>query len=153
MLDFFSRFFRRDGSSATAKERLRLVLLSDHLSLSPDTVEALKRELIEVISRYVKIDSRLCDVSFEQQASTVAMHANIPILGLLTDRPVVVPPILIEQARAGNARSTTDGNAYLDALHDETHKAATAAPMPKPEVETDVRANHDDNIHATVTKP
>jgi cell division topological specificity factor len=127
MFDFFSRFFRRDGSSATAKERLRLVLLSDHLSLAPETVDALKRELIEVISRYVKIDSRLCDVSFEQQASTVAMHANIPILGLQNDRPTVAPPVLVDAPR-GSAALAAEDPGYLDAIHDEHRKSGGASP-------------------------
>jgi len=129
MFDFFSRLFKRDGSSATAKERLRLVLLSDHLSLSPDTVEALKRDLIEVISRYVKVDVGLCDVSFEQQAATVAMHANIPILGMQNERPAVPPPVYAkaESRSGGNSMHTSTGERpYLDDLHTASASSATA---------------------------
>ena len=36
MIDFFKKLFKPDGSSTVARERLRLVLLSDHLSLAPD---------------------------------------------------------------------------------------------------------------------
>ena len=86
MLDFFTKFFKPERSGATAKERLRLVLLSDHLSLAPDVVESLKRDLIEVISRYCEVDVANTDVSFEQQDSAVAMLANIPILGLRNGR-------------------------------------------------------------------
>lgn len=82
MFDFLSRFFRPQGSSETAKERLRLVLLSDHLQLAPDVVEALKRDLIDVISRYVEVDTGSCEVTFEQQDHSVAMLANIPIVSL-----------------------------------------------------------------------
>ena len=38
MLDFLKSLFKPQGSGATAKERLRLVLLSDHLSLAPDPI-------------------------------------------------------------------------------------------------------------------
>jgi cell division topological specificity factor len=82
MLDFFKRIFNPEPSSATARERLRLVLLSDHLALAPDVVESLKLDLIAVISKYVDVDAANCDVSFEQQDSAVAMLANIPILGM-----------------------------------------------------------------------
>ena len=82
MLEFVQRFFGKPSSSATAKERLRLVLLSDHLSLAPDVVEALKHDLVDVISRYVEVDVANCDVSFEQQDKGIAMLANIPILGM-----------------------------------------------------------------------
>ena len=87
MFEFVQRFFGKPASSTTAKERLRLVLLSDHLSLAPDVVEALKRDLVEVISRYVEVDSTNCDVTFEQQDKQVAMLANIPILGMRQSRP------------------------------------------------------------------
>jgi cell division topological specificity factor len=82
MIDFFNRLFNPKPSSATARERLRLVLLSDHLALAPDVVESLKLDLIAVISKYVDVDAANCDVTFEQQDRAVAMLANIPILGM-----------------------------------------------------------------------
>jgi cell division topological specificity factor len=93
VFEFIQRFFGKPPSSATAKERLRLVLLSDHLSLAPDVVEALKHDLIEVISRYVDVDATNCDVTFEQQEKQVAMLANIPILGMRArPKPPMTPP-------------------------------------------------------------
>jgi cell division topological specificity factor len=89
MLDFLKRLFNPEPSSVTARERLRLVLLSDHLALAPDVVESLKADLIAVISKYVDVDSANCDVTFEQQDSVVAMLANIPILGM---KPAVRAP-------------------------------------------------------------
>jgi cell division topological specificity factor len=82
MIDFFKRLFNPEPSSVTARERLRLVLLSDHLALAPDVVESLKHDLIAVISKYVDVDAANCDVTFEQQDRQVAMLANIPILGM-----------------------------------------------------------------------
>jgi cell division topological specificity factor len=92
VFDFFNRLFGTKPSSATAKERLRLVLLSDHLSLAPDVVEALKNDLIEVISRYCEVDAANCDVTFERQDKQIAMLANIPILGMQRPKPPGPPP-------------------------------------------------------------
>ena len=78
--DFFKPFFRREGSGATARERLRLVLLSDHLSLAPDVVDALKAELFAVLSKYVDIDPQHAEVTFEMREREVAMLASVPIL-------------------------------------------------------------------------
>jgi cell division topological specificity factor len=91
MIDFFKKIFKPEGSSTTARERLRLVLLSDHLSLAPDVVESLKLDLIAVISKYVEVDEAACDVTFERQDSAIAMLANIPILAMKT-RPPSPPP-------------------------------------------------------------
>jgi cell division topological specificity factor len=108
MLEFFKRIFNPQPSSVTARERLRLVLLSDHLALAPDVVESLKADLIAVISKYVDVDAAHCDVSFEQQESVVAMLANIPILGMKpparTPRPAPPePPPMIEASPASAA--------------------------------------------------
>jgi cell division topological specificity factor len=93
VFEFVQRFFGKPASSATAKERLRLVLLSDHLSLAPDVVESLKHDLVEVISRYVEVDAANCDVTFEQRETQVAMLANIPILGMRSrPKPPAAPP-------------------------------------------------------------
>jgi cell division topological specificity factor len=128
MLEFLKRLFNPEPSSVTARERLRLVLLSDHLALAPDVVESLKADLIAVISKYVDVDTAHCDVSFEQQESVVAMLANIPILGMKpparTPRPAPPePPPMIDPSPASAA--------VADAP--ETPVEAPAAPSaPKP---------------------
>ncbi len=82
MIEFINRLFGRQNSGATAKERLRLVLMSDHLSLAPDMIDALKRDLMDVISKYVQVDREKIDVHFENQDNALAMLANIPITGV-----------------------------------------------------------------------
>lgn len=82
MIEFLNKLFGRQSSGATAKERLRLVLMSDHLSLAPEMIEAMKRDLVDVISRYVEVDREKIDVHFEQENSGLAMLANIPITGV-----------------------------------------------------------------------
>jgi cell division topological specificity factor len=82
MIEFLKRLFGHQGSSATAKERLRLVLMTDHLELAPDMIEAMKRDLVDVISRYVEVDREKIEVNFERQDRTLAMLANIPILSV-----------------------------------------------------------------------
>jgi|SRR5271166_3847260 len=79
MLDFFKSLFRPQRSGATAKERLRLVLLSDHLSLAPEMVEALKADLFDVFSRYFEYEPAQTEVSFEHREHEVAMLASVPI--------------------------------------------------------------------------
>ena len=82
MIEFLKRLFGQTGSSTTAKERLRLVLMTDHLELAPEMIEAMKRDLVDVISRYVEVDREKIEVNFEQQDRALAMLANIPILSV-----------------------------------------------------------------------
>jgi cell division topological specificity factor len=82
MIEFFNKIFGRQPSGATAKERLRLVLMSDHLSLAPELIESMKRDLVDVISKYVEVDRDKIDVHFEHEDRGLAMLANIPITGV-----------------------------------------------------------------------
>ena len=148
MFEFIQRFFGKPSSSATAKERLRLVLLSDHLSLAPDVVEALKHDLLEVISRYVDVDEQNCDVTFEQREKEVAMLANIPILGMRS-RPTPpstsppptppAPPREPEPAAAlelGGATASVaaqpEADAPLAAVEKRAAKRASQNGVPRP---------------------
>lgn len=79
MMDWMKRLFGQSNSGATAKERLRLVLMTDHLALAPDVIDQMKRDLVEVISRYVEVDREKVEVNFEREDAALAMLANIPI--------------------------------------------------------------------------
>ena len=130
MFEFIQRFFGKPPSSATAKERLRLVLLSDHLSLAPDVVEALKHDLLEVISRYVDVDEQNCDVTFEQREKEVAMLANIPILGMRTrpTPPAPTPP----PPEPGPTPALDLGGATASVAGEADATPPTAAPTAEP---------------------
>jgi cell division topological specificity factor len=82
MIEFFRKLFAPTNSSQTAKERLRLVLMTDHLSLAPDMIEAMKRDFIDVIAKYVEVDRDKIEINFEQQDKALAMLANVPILAV-----------------------------------------------------------------------
>lgn len=90
MIEWVKRVFGAPSSSSTAKERLRLVLMTDHLALAPDIIENMKRDLVDVISRYVEVDREKVEVNFEREDRALAMLANIPIVSV--NRPVAPPP-------------------------------------------------------------
>jgi cell division topological specificity factor len=120
MIEFLKRLFGQPGSSATAKERLRLVLMTDHLELAPEMIEKMKRDLVDVISRFVEVDRDRIDVTFERQDATLAMLANIPILsvnrpnGNGTHKPAEPPPVPEASAQATAAPSAAPPSAKAD---------------------------------------
>ena len=48
--------FKKKSSGNVAKDRLKLVLVSDRANCSSEMMEMMKRDIIEVISRYMDID-------------------------------------------------------------------------------------------------
>lgn len=80
VLEFLSRLFgASEPSGKVAKERLRLVLVHDRASLSPQILVLLKEELIGVISKYMEIDESGLEVNLDRSDNTVALVANIPV--------------------------------------------------------------------------
>jgi cell division topological specificity factor len=120
VIEFLKRFFGQPRSSATAKERLRLVLMTDHLELAPEMIEKMKRDLVDVISRFVEVDRERIEVSFERQDSTLAMLANIPIVAV--NRP-------------NGSGANGNGEAAKGAVKEEAAVTA-AAPTPGPQAAT-----------------
>jgi cell division topological specificity factor len=70
---------RAHGSAATAKERLQFVLVHDRAGVSASTLEALKDELIEAISRHVEIDREGVSVSLTRDRRRQRLVADIPL--------------------------------------------------------------------------
>lgn len=81
-------FGKKKASSDFAKDRLKLLLVSDRANCSPDIMEQIKNDIIEVISKYMEIDASGLDIQITQTESeggngTVpAIYANIPIKDL-----------------------------------------------------------------------
>lgn len=82
MLEFLLRVFGKDNATSrnVAKERLRLVLVHDRADMSPQLLESLKEDLINVISNYMEIDEGALEVNLDTSDNTVALVANIPVI-------------------------------------------------------------------------
>ncbi len=71
---------RPQTSSAVAKERLLTVLVHDRVKLTPDMMDAMRDEIIAVISKYVDIaDPAAIDVSLMRGESSDHLKADIPV--------------------------------------------------------------------------
>lgn len=63
-----------------AKERLQLVLAHDRTDISPETLNVLKDEIVNVISKHVEIDREHVEVTFSRAAHINRLVANIPVI-------------------------------------------------------------------------
>ncbi len=77
--------FKKKNSGDVAKDRLKLLLVSDRANCSPEMMEMIKNDIIEVISKYMDIDTDSLNIQITETESdsnngTVpALYANIPI--------------------------------------------------------------------------
>jgi cell division topological specificity factor len=80
ILDLIDKLLGRQPASATtAKQRLQLVLAHDRSDLNPELLQRMRKEILEVVSRYVELDLDGGDVTLETEERTTALVANLPI--------------------------------------------------------------------------
>lgn len=77
-MNFLERLTRK-ASAKSAKERLQLVLIHDRTDLTPAVLDALKDELIAVISKHVDIDSTSVRIDVEHEGRSQRLVADIPL--------------------------------------------------------------------------
>ena len=78
--DIINKLLRRQRSSAsTARERLQLVLAHDRSDLSTELLDQMRKEILEVVAKYVEIDVDEGAVSLETEDRMTALVANLPI--------------------------------------------------------------------------
>lgn len=69
---------QKKTSASVAKERLQLILINERGSGdSPDYLPQLRKELVEVISRYVKINPEDIQVSLDRQEELEILEVKI----------------------------------------------------------------------------
>ena len=54
--------FKRKTSSQIAKDRLKILLISDRVNCSPEMMELIKNDIAQVISKYMQIDASSMEV-------------------------------------------------------------------------------------------
>lgn len=83
LLDIFKK--KTVSSSNIAKGRLQLALASDRAGCSPEIMEKIKNDIINVISKYIEIDVAGLDIKIQQtegengEGLVPVLFANIPV--------------------------------------------------------------------------
>lgn len=75
-------FFKKDTasyrkSSMVAKERLQIALVSDRVPITPEKLEVIKEEIINVISRHFDIDREAMEITWGDRHDRLL--AEIPV--------------------------------------------------------------------------
>ncbi len=79
-------FFRQtevqetESAKETACNRLRVVLMQDRTNLTPELMERMRKELVELLSKYVEMDKDALELNLEQDGDQVALMLSIPVI-------------------------------------------------------------------------
>ena len=109
------------NSRQEVKNRLQLILAHDRSDLTPQMIESMRREILEVVSKYVDLDADAMDFSLENSSRVTSLVANLPILrvkpefytvkgeGISEETPTEeLPEISIDESTIGDLQLTSD---------------------------------------------
>lgn len=75
-------FFRQteDASKDVACNRLRVVLMQDRTNLTPQLLERMRKELVELLSKYLEMDKEALELNLDQEGEQMALMLSIPVI-------------------------------------------------------------------------
>lgn len=88
VLNFFQPAEKGEASKEIASNRLKLVLMQDRTNLDSSTLEKMRIELVDVISKYVEIDKEEFNVNLEGVGESIALMLNIPVIRAKTPEEI-----------------------------------------------------------------
>lgn len=82
VLGFFRQTEKKEEETAkdVACNRLKVVLMQDRTNLTPELMNRMRKELVELLSKYVEMDKEALELGFEQEGTQMALMLSIPVV-------------------------------------------------------------------------
>ena len=102
LLGFFRQAEAEENSKDVARNRLRVVLMQDRTNLTPQLLERMRGELVDLLSRYLEMDKDALELNLDQDGEQMALALSIPVIRA-KDEEEIQKAIEEEEARKAKA--------------------------------------------------
>ena len=83
LLDYFKK--KKKNTASLAKERLQIIVAHERNNrMSPDYLPELKKDILQVIAKYVQIDENQVSVEFDKDGDLAVLELNVTLPGSKT---------------------------------------------------------------------
>jgi cell division topological specificity factor len=105
------------NSRQEVKNRLKLILAHDRAAIAPEMLEAMWREILEVVSRYVDLDAEEMELTLDSSDRLTVLVANLPIRRVNPEFYTVkeetltgaaLPEIVLDESKIGDPSVTAE---------------------------------------------
>ena len=167
VLGFFRQAEKKEEESTkdVACNRLKFVLMQDRTNLTPELMDRMRKELVELLSKYVEMDKEALELGFEQEGTQMALMLSIPVVRAKDEAEIEAVLAKEDEEKAklaeANAKEDSEESAEVsaDEVSDEVEEASedvteeiTAETDDKSEEQTEGQTEEPKEISA-VQKP
>ena len=95
--------------------------MQDRTNLTPELLEKMRGELIELLSKYVEMDKDALELNFEQEGNQMALMLSIPVLRAKDEEEIEAAE---EEAEAETSEKNEDESETSDDTEEECSEIA-----------------------------
>ena len=106
LLGFFRQAEEEESAKDVACNRLRVVLMQDRTNLTPQLLERMRSELVELLSKYLEMDKEALELNLEQEGEQMALMLSIPVIRAKDEEEI--EKALAESEKAAEESETDD---------------------------------------------
>ena len=106
LLGFFRQAEEEESAKDVACNRLRVVLMQDRTNLTPQILERMRGELVELLSKYLEMDKEALELNLEQEGDQMALMLSIPVIRAKDEEEI--EQALAEEAKKAEEESEED---------------------------------------------
>ena len=148
VISLFKQTEKADETRDIAKNRLRVVLMQDRTNLTPELLERMRKELIELLSKYVEMDKEALELNLDQEGDQVALMLSIPVIRA-KDEAEIEKAIAEEEAKEENSEEEgeeAEGDSDEEHSEDEPSEEEPAEEENEETSETETDSQQEEQI-------